>query len=140
MDTDTKVMEFPEFKRFIIIGTINVVIFYGLYEGLYHLSEGLEHRAAMSWILAYSMGSIIAHSTHRLFTFSSTVPIEHSLPAAVMIYGTTLILSTVSEVILIEYLMWHHRLAWLVNASGFGIVIYIALRHIAFPIRLSEEE
>ena len=140
MDTNPKVMEFPEFKRFIIIGTINVAIFYGLYEGLYYLAEGLEHRAAMSWILAYSMGSIIAHSTHRLFTFSSTVPIEHSLPAAVMIYGTTLILSTVSEVILIEYLMWHHRLAWLVNAGGFGIVIYIALRHIAFPVRLSEQE
>ena len=92
MDENPKVMEFPEFRRFIVIGTINVVIFYGLYEGLYYLAEGLEHRAAMSWILAYSMGSIIAHSTHRLFTFSSTVPIEHSLPAAVMIYGTTLVL------------------------------------------------
>lgn len=140
MDENPKVMEFLEFRRFIVIGTINVVIFYGLYEGLYYLAEGLEHRAAMSWILAYSMGSIIAHSTHRLFTFSSTVPIEHSLPAAVMIYGTTLVLSTISEVILIEYLMWHHRLAWLVNACGFGIVIYIALRHIAFPTRLGEQE
>tara|TARA_B100001146_G_scaffold179620_1_gene161540 strand:+ start:247 stop:672 length:426 start_codon:yes stop_codon:yes gene_type:complete len=133
-------IEFPELRRFMLIGGLNVAIFYGLYEGMYYLSAGLEHRAAMSWIIAYSMGSIVAHTTHRLFTFRSSVPIEHSLPTAVAIYGSTLILSTFSEVVLIEILGWHHRLAWLFNASIFGILIYILLRHFAFPTRLSEDE
>lgn len=133
-------MEKSEFKRFVLIGTLNTAIFYGFYEGLFFLSNGLEHRAAMSWVLAYSMSSIIAHTTHRLVTFNSSVPIEHSLPVAVGVYGCTLIMSTFSEVILIEILGWHHRLAWVTNAASFGIIIYIALRHLAFPTRLSIKE
>ncbi|MBT6972399.1 MAG: hypothetical protein HOA04_04775 [Euryarchaeota archaeon] len=133
-------MEKDEFKRFVMIGALNTLIFYGLYEGLYFLSSGLEHRAAMSWVLAYSLGSIIAHTTHRLVTFNSSVPIEHSLPMAVGVYGCTLILSTISEVVLIEIFDWHHRLAWITNAASFGIIIYIALRHLAFPTRLSTKE
>ena len=140
MQQEQALVEFPELRRFMVIGGINVAIFYGLYEGMYFLSAGLEHRAAMSWIISYSLGSIVAHSTHRIFTFHSTVPIDHSLPTAVAIYGTTLILSTFSEVILIEFLEWHHRIAWLVNASIFGILIYIMLRHFAFPIKLGMDE
>ena len=134
------IMEKEEFKRFIMIGALNTAIFYGLYEGLYFLSSGLEHRAALSWVLAYSLGSIIAHTTHRLITFHSTVPIEHSLPMAVGVYGCTLVLSTISEVVLIEIFEWHHRLAWITNTVSFGIIIYIALRHLAFPARLSIKE
>jgi putative flippase GtrA len=133
-------MERSEFRRFVMIGALNTAIFYGFYEGLYFLSSGLEHRAAMSWVLAYSMGSIIAHTTHRLITFKSNVPIEHSLPMAVGVYGVTLILSTISEVILIEILDWPHRLAWVTNTVSFGLIIYIALRHLAFPTRLSTKE
>ena len=138
--SDQALIEFPELRRFMLIGGLNMAIFYGLYEGMYYLSAGLEHRAPMSWIIAYSMGSIVAHTTHRLFTFHSTVPIEHSLPTAVGVYGTTLILSTFSEVILIEILEWHHRIAWLVNASIFGILTYVMLRHFAFPTKLSKEQ
>ena len=135
-----KLMELPEFKRFVMIGALNTSIFYGLYEGLYYLFEGLEHRAVMGWVFAYAISSIIAHSTHRIITFRSNVPIEHSLPVAVSIYCSTLIMSTFSEVVLIEFMHWHHRLAWAVNALAFGIIIYIALRHIAFPTKLAEEE
>ena len=70
-----RLVEKDEFKRFIMIGMLNTAIFYGFYEGLYFLSSGLEHRAALSWVLAYSMSSIIAHTTHRLITFHSSVPI-----------------------------------------------------------------
>lgn len=135
-----RLVEKDEFKRFVMIGMLNTAIFYGFYEGLYFLSSGLEHRAALSWVLAYSMSSIIAHTTHRLITFHSSVPIEHSLPMAVGVYGSTLIMSTFSEVILIEVFAWHHRLAWIVNAVSFGVIIYIALRHLAFPTRLNAKE
>ena len=126
-----------EYLRFCLTGAFNVTTFFCLYEGLYFLFSDLEHKAAVAWIFSYITTSFVAYATHKKWTFDSDVSWETSLPWSIGIYGSTLIMSTFSEVMLIEFAEIHHRIAWLINCSCFGLLNYLGLRHVAF---VEEEE
>ena len=91
-----------EYVRFCFTGAFNVTTFYCLYEALYFLFSDLKHNAAVAWVFSYITTSFVAYATHKKWTFDSVTSWEISLPRSIGIYGSTLVMSTFSEVILIE--------------------------------------
>ena len=136
-----------QFLRFNAAGLINGPFFLVAYELFYFLNlhppfqDLLAHhldlgpvppRAATSWALAYIVGSIEAHFVHYKFTFTSKRSYFPSLWRTLAIYTTALILSTYTDYRMIADFELHHRLAWFINASFFGIFNFMALRFFAF--------
>jgi len=121
-----------QFLRFNAAGLINGPFFLLMYELFYYWDLHLEYRAAFAWALAYIFGSIEAHFVHYKFTFKSQRSYLPSLWRTLLVYVTALILSTYSDHILVTDYELHHRLAWFINASFFGIFNFMALRIFAF--------
>ena len=121
-----------QFIRFNAAGLINGPFFLLVYELFYYLDLHEFYRAPIAWALAYVVGSIEAHFVHYKFTFTSQRSYLPSLWRTLLVYGTALVLSTYSDHMLVNEYELHHRLAWFINASFFGIFNFMALRFFAF--------
>ena len=121
-----------QFLRFNVAGIIIAVIFWLLYELFYFLQLHPELRAESAWIASYVISSVQAHFVHYRFTFKSQRSYLPSLWRTLTVYSTSLVLSTMSEYMLVSKLGLNHRLAWAINASFFGAINFMLLRHFAF--------
>ena len=123
-----------EYAYFCAVGTLNVLIFFGLYSLAYSVSESIEYRAASAWSISYLVSSIISHSMHRWFTFRSISPYGRSLALTMVVYTILLIISTFSQAILADRMGFDHLAVWALNTVAFGFLSFIALRFVAFPM------
>ncbi|MBH33570.1 MAG: hypothetical protein CMB75_04150 [Euryarchaeota archaeon] len=123
-----------EYVYFCAIGTLNVIIFFGMYSVSYSIVGEIEYRAASAWSVSYLISSIISHSMHRWFTFRSISPYGRSLVLTMAVYTILLIISTLSQAILADRMGFDHLAVWALNTAAFGFLSFIALRFIAFPI------
>ena len=137
-----------QFLRFNAAGFVNGPFFLVAYEVFYFLNltppfrahfetwlgvgSEMHWRAPTAWALAYIIGSIEAHFVHYKFTFASQRSYLPSLWRTLTVYCTVLILSTYADYRLVSDFELHHRLAWFINASFFGIFNFMALRFFAF--------
>ena len=121
-----------QFFRFNAAGLINGSFFYILYEGLYAYELHPEYRAEAAWVCAYIVGCTEAHLVHYFWTFKSKRNYGQSLWRTLCVYAVTLTLSTLSEFYLVSTHGLHHRYAWFINASVFGLFTFLALRRFAF--------
>jgi len=79
------------------------------------------------------IGNIEAHFMHYRFTFSSTFSYFRSLNRAFLTYTGQLLITTLFHYLMVEILLLHHTLAWLVNTCVFGYLNFLLIRWIAFP-------
>jgi len=132
-----------EYGRFLVIGTINVTFFFSLYSTIYWLDPlgGALPTWGVAWVCAWIIGSVEAHALHRGITFrAGDTDYKESLMWSLAVYIPVLLMSTVSEYILIEYLELNHYLSWAINMSVFGPINFLGLRLLAFAPELDAEE
>lgn len=118
--------------KFNLVGFINSLSFWCLYELLFYLHLSLEYRVESAWAIAYATTSILAHFLHFKITFEPDRNYLASMWRTLMVYGSTLVLSTVCEHILVSDYNIHHRLAWIMNTVVFGLLNFMALRYFTF--------
>ena len=122
-----------EFLNFNIVGTFNFFFALVLYEVLYWVDLWSAHTAVAAWAVSSAVGNVEAHFMHYRFTFKSTFPYFRSLNRAFWTYTGQLVVTTSSHYLMVEVLLVHHRIAWLVNTCVFGFFNFLLIRWIAFP-------
>ena len=122
-----------EFMKFNITGTFNTAFAFLLYEIFYWLNLWDSHRAVAAWVVSAFIGQVEAHFMHYRYTFKSGVVYLTSLKWAVICYSSLLVVSTISEYILVEQMFIHHRFAWAINTCMFGFINFALIRWLSFP-------
>ena len=122
-----------EFMRFNVTGIFNSAFAFLLYEIFYWLNLWDSHRAVAAWVLSAMIGQVESHFMHYRFTFKSGAVYLTSLKWAVICYSTLLVISTISEYILVEQMFIHHRFAWAINTCMFGFINFALIRWLSFP-------
>lgn len=120
------------FFRYVLIGLLNLTIFYGLYEFCFFLTKSWDYGPNVSWAVAWVLGSIFAHLTHRKWTFYTDESVKWTLSASLTIYTIGLIGSSGTFGLFVNFWGFNHRISWAVNSAIWGIIDYIGLHKIAF--------
>jgi len=127
-----------EFLKFNIVGTFNFFFALALYEVLYWVDLWPAHTAVAAWAVSTAIGNVEAHFMHYKFTFESTFSYFRSLNRAFWTYTGQLVVTTSSLYLMVEVLLVHHRIAYLVNTCVFGFLNFVLIRWLAFPPELDE--
>ena len=127
-----------EFLKFNIVGTFNFFFALALYEVLYWVDLWPAHTAVAAWAVSTAIGNVEAHFMHYKFTFESTFSYFRSLNRAFWTYTGQLVVTTSSHYLMVEVLLVHHRIAYLVNTCVFGFLNFVLIRWLAFPPELDE--
>ena len=128
-----------EFLRFNIAGTFNFFFALLLYEFLYWFDLWPAHTAVAAWAVSSAIGNVEAHFMHYRFTFKSTFSYFVSLNRAFWTYSAQLVVTTSAHYLMVEVLLLHHRISWLVNTCVFGFINFLLIRWIAFPPELDKK-
>jgi putative flippase GtrA len=115
-----------------VIGLMNLIVFYLFYESLFLILENKKFGASLSWASAWILGSVFAHWTHRKWTFNTTLNAKRTMATAFAVYTIGLIGSTACFALAVEFLKINHRISWAVNCALWGVLDYLGLREIAF--------
>ncbi|MBR84572.1 MAG: hypothetical protein CMA85_01310 [Euryarchaeota archaeon] len=127
-----------EFLKFNIVGTFNFFFALALYEALYWVDLWPAHTAVAAWAVSTAIGNVEAHFMHYKFTFKSTFSYFRSLNRAFWTYTGQLVVTTLFHYLMVEVLLVHHRIAYLVNTCVFGFLNFVLIRWIAFPPELDQ--
>jgi len=95
-----------------LIALLGALIGLITYEIIYYFNP-FNPKATLSWILAFTIGTVRQHALHRRFTFLFKPPYWKSLYRAYLLDFGVLIFSSLLNWFLTVILHWHHRLAWL---------------------------
>ncbi len=120
------------FTRFLLIGIGNTAIFFIIYQILYFVLGNEGHWPTVSWSLAWVFGSLVAHYTHKKWTFKSNRDIRWTLPWTIGVYVIGLTGSTITYDILLLQIELHHQLSWLASTIIWGLFDYLGLNNVAF--------
>ena len=136
--TDEQIFVIQQFSneilRWVVVGLFNVAVFWSAYGILYMMYFFQEYNEVYSWAIAFILGSIVAHYTHRKITFRSDARYLPSFWRAMVVYSTSFVLSTTSEYYLVEHLMVNHLVALVVNTAVFGAMGFFGMRFFAFKV------
>ena len=119
-----------KFWRFYGVGTFTSGLCWLIYEGLYTIELHPDFREASAWALSYSLTSVLAHYLHFRITFEPRRNYRSSLWRTLLVYGSSMVLSTLTDHMLAEQM--HHRVAWFVNMGAFGLLNFFVLRYYAY--------
>ena len=134
-------MKMSTFSRFFFIGIGNTTVFVLFYQALYFLFSHEGHWPTFAWMIAWIVGSIFAHYTHKRWTFKSDRDIQWTLPWTIAVYIFGLTGSTITFDILLIRMELHHQIAWFISTIIWGIIDYLGLANVAFKkeVVLSDE-
>lgn len=124
---------FREFMRFNVTGCFNTAFSFTLYQILYWVNIWDAHTAVSAWVVSNIIGNVEAHYMHYKFTFHSSFEYAASLNRAFWCYTAQLVVTTSSEIVMIEIWGVNHNIAWLINTCVFGFVNFLLIRWLAFP-------
>ena len=120
------------FRRYLMTATVNVIVFYILWELLNWIFPEGAYWPTISWSVAWIIGSFFAHWTHRILTFNSQRDTKWTIPASMSLY--TIGWGGSSACYYIGTVSWalDIRLVFLLNSSLWGFLNYIGQREFAF--------
>ena len=116
--------------RFFAVGMFTTAVCWILYEALYALDLSDSFRESTSWAISYALTSVLAHYLHFRLTFEPRRTYWPSLWRTLLVYGCSLVLSTVADHFLAQQM--HHRIAWILNMGFFGLLNFFLLRYYAY--------
>ena len=128
-----------QFFRFYSIGFITSGTCWVLYEILYYMEFSREFHEASAWAVSYTITSFLSHFLHHRLTFSSNREYWASLWRTLFVYLCAMVLSTICA----HYFTTQgvsHRLMWVINMSGFGLLNFFFLRWYAYEDVFSTSE
>lgn len=122
-----------ELVRFGVSGGIGTGVFTALVAGFYWAGFD-ETRAddAVRWAVPYLVTSFLTHALHRRITFRWPSPYWRSLRRTLVIYGTSLVLTTLLHDQLIWWLELPRWAAFAVSIALSGAWNYLLFRHWGF--------
>lgn len=127
------------FRRYLLTAGFNTLVFLILFIFFRELMfPGEGYWASVSWAFAWIIGSLIAHWTHRIWTFKSERDPKWTVPASMTIYTIGWVGSTATYYIGSEVMGLNEYMVWVLNSSLWGVLNYLGQREIAFK-ELSEE-
>ena len=129
-----------EMLRWVVVGAFNVAVFWSTYALLYTLELFDTYNEVYSWAIAFIIGSVVAHYTHRKITFRSDAKYLPSFWRAMIVYTTSFTLSTTSEYIMIEEWQISHIVALVANTAIFGAMGFFGMRFFAFKVPILTDE
>lgn len=98
-------------------------IVYGLYP-----SE-LSYKTGACWGISYSLSIIVRHFSHRYLVFGEYEGSYFtSLARTYMTYSSSIVISIITNQLMVEYLLLTHWVAWLVTLLWTGIYNYFMLK------------
>ena len=126
-----KYHKLPEPVRIAGTAAIGLVIALITYEIIFVLNP-FEPRAAISWLVAFSIGVARQHALHRWLTFTQHVAYWPSLGRAYVMDSGAAIISTGLNWMLTEIWGINHRLAWLICMTMVAVLNYVLLKRYVF--------
>lgn len=91
---------------------------------------GWPERTTVCWTLSYIMSIWIRHYSHRLLVFGEYEGTYcSSLSRTYLTYSSSIVISMVTNHLLVNYLMLSHRVAWIVTMLWTGIYNYFMLKN-----------
>lgn len=86
-------------------------------------------RVTVCWTLSYILSIWIRHYSHRLLVFGEYEGTYcSSLSRTYLTYSSSIIISMVTNHLLVNYLMMTHRVAWIITMLWTGIYNYFMLK------------
>ena len=109
--------EHGSFRRYVMTAMVNFLAFYSLWELFVLILPDGGYWPTVSWAIAWFLGSLQAHWTHRIWTFDSDRDIKWT---------------TACNYIVKVAWGFDERITFLVNSSLWGFLNYLGQREIAF--------
>ena len=126
------------FRRFILVGAFNSLVFYLFWRGFIEAFNNLERGDTWAWVIGWIIGSFIAHFTHRHWTFDDRRHIAKTTMGTYLVYILGLLGSTVTYDFLL-LLLDSLNLVFLITLSIWGFIDWWLLRKLVFLYSDEEE-
>jgi putative flippase GtrA len=119
----------PTYFWFVLSGglcdIVQAIIDYGIY--LIYVIEW--ERATVCWTLSYTLSIIVRHSSHRLLVFGEFEGSYcTSLMRTYLTYSSSIVISMITNHMMVTILGLQHRTAWIVTMLWTGIYNYFMLK------------
>ena len=124
--------EHGSFRRYVMTAMVNFLAFYSLWEFFVFILPDDNYWPTVSWAIAWFLGSLQAHWTHRIWTFDSDRDIKWTIPTTMALYVIGGVGSTACYYIGTVAWGFDERITFLINSSLWGFLNYLGQREIAF--------
>ena len=127
------------YRRFILVGAFNSLIFYLFWRGFIEAFNNMERGETWAWAISWVIGSFIAHITHRHWTFDNRRHIAKTTTGTYLVYFLGLLGSTITYdflLLIIDSL----NFVFLVTMAMWGFIDWWLLRKLVFLYSDEEEE
>ena len=86
-------------------------------------------RATVCWTLSYTISIVIRHFSHRLLVFGEFEGTYcTSLTRTYMTYSSSIVISMLTNHLIVEFFNYSHRTAWIITMLWTGIYNYFMLK------------
>ncbi len=86
-------------------------------------------RTTVCWLVSYSISIFIRHSSHRMLVFGEYEGTYlSSLGRTYLTYSSSIVLSTIANHTLVDYVQFSHYQAWFSTMCWIGIYNYVLLK------------
>jgi putative flippase GtrA len=126
------------YRRFILVGAFNSLVFYLFWHEFIEAFSNLERGETWAWAIAWTIGSFIAHFTHRHWTFDNRRHIAKTTTGTYLVYILGLLGSTITY----DFLILHINslnLVFLITMAMWGLIDWWLLRKLVFLYSDEEE-
>ena len=119
----------PHYCWFVLSGgmcdIVQALIDYAIY--MVYIFEW--ERATVCWTLSYTISIIIRHFSHRLLVFGEFEGTYcNSLTRTYMTYSSSIVISMLTNHLIVSFLNYSHRTAWIITMLWTGIYNYFMLK------------
>jgi putative flippase GtrA len=129
--------------RYGAAGAFNTAIF-GALLVLFSFTTGIGRddavRWAMLWGIAWALSSLVAHATHRMFTFHATTGLAWSLSSSIPVFALGLVGSSTTFGMLVNLSSAPLVALTMVNVGAWGVVLWALNRTVVFAHGRSKDE
>ena len=128
--------EHGSFRRYVMTAMVNFLAFYSLWELFVLILPDGGYWPTVSWAIAWFLGSLQAHWTHRIWTFDSDRDIKWTIPTTMALYIIGGVGSTACYYIGTVAWGFDERITFLVNSSLWGFLNYlgpVSYTHLTLP-------
>lgn len=119
----------PQYFWFMLSGALCDVIQAIIDYFLYSIYTFPWERATVCWTLSYIASIFVRHSSHRVLVFGEFEGSYcYSLSRTYFTYSSTIVISMITNHIIVEILLFSHRDAWLITMLWTGLYNYFMLK------------
>ena len=118
----------PHYCWFVLSGGMCDIVQALIDYAIYFLYIFEWERTTVCWTLSYTISIIVRHFSHRLLVFGEFEGTYcTSLTRTYMTYSSSIVISMLTNHLIVSFLNYSHRTAWIITMLWTGIYNYIML-------------